>query len=1042
MILIRNLVLISVCCRLLPAQTVSTSQFNIQRTAATTNETTLTQSNVSNLHLQGSFAVDGAVYAQPLIIDGVNIGGATRVLIVATVWDGNATADGGSLYAFDADKPGTSPIWHVNLVTPPTTGDGCLATPVVDTGNAIVYAVCQDAAYRMWLYALNLADGSTYQAANQITCTYSGVTMMDHVEGVRTGLLLYGGQIYFGASAVLTGDEVTDGSRGWVFEYNAATLAQTNCMTVVPHLVSGIGGAGIWQAGVGFAVDSGGSIRFGTGNGVWNGPVGDYGESIMKLSANLSVLDYFTPADWATLNSGDTDQDAGGIMVAGSHLFQWGKSGILWVDPAGGLNGSGGSAAQSWDTGLSNGRYTSTVIGSMAFGNNVLYLSGSGPNAVGPIKAYTWNGSTFNTTPAAISANTYSRPGARLSYSSNGSIASTELLWAITAAGPVISYTVPGTLRVFNASTLSELWNSDSSSGNAMGFASKFVQPTIADGKIYAATSSKAVVVYGLLATPTVTFTGAPASAPYNSTFTVSSSTNASTTAVITASGACSISGNTVTMTSGTGTCTLTATWAADSNYTSTTATQSTTASKIAPTVTFTGAPASAPDNSIFTVSSSTNASTTAVITASGACSISGNRVTMTSGTGTCTLTATWAADSNYTSATATQSTTASGSSSAPWPNGYSYQATFTVAAGQVPSAQTNFPALISGTFTDFATTANGGRISNTCTQTVGNNLTSVPCDLIFTSDAAGTMLLNWEFETWTPATGAVNLWVNVPNLSNGTVIYAWYGQPSVTTPQTTPSATWSSNFMAVYHLKENPAGAAPQMNDSTANANHATMNGAVQASQQQPGEIDGSVNFEGNTWASIANPANFSFERTDSFSLSGWFKLASNAVGTLFSKFPAVPSAGWLLLQQPSASDPTLGLWLFGSSQSSWAWGETPPVTMGAWHYVVATYSGTSTVAGMRIYVDGVNQLLAIRGNTLTSSMVNTLAPAINGRAGPNQMSTASMDELRVSTKGVVFSPAWVTASYNNQSKPGTFFTVVTGLTNRRSRQKGCAGG
>ena len=122
-----------------------------------------------------------------------------------------------------------------------------------------------------------------------------------------------------------------------------------------------------------------------------------------------------------------------------------------------------------------------------------------------------------------------------------------------------------------------------------------------------------------------------------------------------------------------------------------------------------------------------------------------------------------------------------------PWPNGYNYQATFTVAAGQVPSAQTNFPALISGTYADFATTANGGRISNTCTQTVGNNATAVPCDLIFTSDAAGTMLLNWEFETWAPATGAVNIWVNAPNLSNGTVIYAWYGQAAVTTLQTTP---------------------------------------------------------------------------------------------------------------------------------------------------------------------------------------------------------------------------------------------------------------
>ena len=64
---------------------------------------------------------------------------------------------------------------------------------------------------------------------------------------------------------------------------------------------------------------------------------------------------------------------------------------------------------------------------------------------------------------------------------------------------------------------------------------------------------------------------------------------------------------------------------------------------------------------------------------------------------------------------------------------------------------------------------------------------------------------------------------------------------------------------MAVYHLKESPAGTAPQMNDSTSNGNSATMNGTVLATQQQPGEIDGSVNFEGNTWASLANPANFS---------------------------------------------------------------------------------------------------------------------------------------------------------------------------------------
>ena len=363
------------------------------------------------------------------------------------------------------------------------------------------------------------------------------------------------------------------------------------------------------------------------------------------------------------------------------------------------------------------------------------------------------------------------------------------------------------------------------------------------------------------------------------------------------------------------------------------------------------------------------------------------------------------------------------------WPNGYGYQATFTVAAGQVPSAQTNFPALISGTFADFATTANGGRISNTCTQTVGNNATSVPCDLIFTSDAAGTVLLNWEFETYAATTGAVNIWVNAPNLNTGTVIHAWYGQPSVTTLQTTPSATWGSNFMAVYHLKENPAGAAPQLNDSTANGNNATMNGTQLASQQQPGEIDGSVNFEGDTWAGIANPANFSFERTDSFSLSGWLKLRRIRRGRCYRSSRGRIRAG-RCCSSPAQRPPFRSV-CSARTQPPVCSRRRRNVTIGSWHYVVATYSGTSTVAGVKIYVDGVNQTLTTLSNNLTTSIVNNVTPVINGRAGPSSMSSNSMDELRISTKGVVFSPAFVTATFNNQSQPGTFFAAVTGLIN-----------
>ena len=87
-------------------------------------------------------------------------------------------------------------------------------------------------------------------------------------------------------------------------------------------------------------------------------------------------------------------------------------------------------------------------------------------------------------------------------------------------------------------------------------------------------------------ATPTVTFTGAPATAAFNSSFVVAASTNASTIATMTAAGSCVILGNTVTMTSGTGSCNLTAAWPADSNYLAASATQSTLAVKAASTTT------------------------------------------------------------------------------------------------------------------------------------------------------------------------------------------------------------------------------------------------------------------------------------------------------------------------------------------------------------------------------------------------------------------------------------------------------------------------
>ena len=88
---------------------------------------------------------------------------------------------------------------------------------------------------------------------------------------------------------------------------------------------------------------------------------------------------------------------------------------------------------------------------------------------------------------------------------------------------------------------------------------------------------------------PTVSFTGAPLSAAYQSMFTVAASSNSSSTPTFTATGPCTINTSTlgVTMTSGTGTCVLRANWAADDTYSKATAIQRTMATKITSLITW-----------------------------------------------------------------------------------------------------------------------------------------------------------------------------------------------------------------------------------------------------------------------------------------------------------------------------------------------------------------------------------------------------------------------------------------------------------------------
>jgi hypothetical protein len=154
------------------------------------------------------------------------------------------------------------------------------------------------------------------------------------------------------------------------------------------------------------------------------------------------------------------------------------------------------------------------------------------------------------------------------------------------------------------------------------------------------------------------------------------------------------------------GTHQLAVTYAAQGTFPAATATSTLTISPIAPTVTFTGAPATASFGSTFTVATTTNSSAVATIIASGSCTIAGTTVRMTSGIGVCSLTANWTADGSYLAATASQSTTASKAVSAttitadmPNPSsvGSSVALGFTVSGVSTPTGTFTIASSISG---------------------------------------------------------------------------------------------------------------------------------------------------------------------------------------------------------------------------------------------------------------------------------------------------------------------------------------------------------
>src|SRR2546423_2850560 len=290
--------------------------------------------------------LEATAYAEPLLVG--------HTLLVAT--------ENNTIYAFD-DRTGTQ-LWSKNLApglgqavptrNPPlpcgnVNPIGITGTPVADAAAGVLYAVgliwdgTTAASVHYELFASDLNNSGALLWHEQVPA--SGTANFDpKIQSQRGALALNGGTVYipFGGRY---GDCGT--YHGWVAGAAAARTGPgpiSTFMLPTPNAPNGADDAGGFWAASGSAIDGQGNVYVTSGNTRCSGscPNFNYGESVIKLSSSLGLLDYFAPSNYATLNANDTDLGGQGpSLLSGGLIFQVGKDGdgfLLRTTNLGGAN--------------------------------------------------------------------------------------------------------------------------------------------------------------------------------------------------------------------------------------------------------------------------------------------------------------------------------------------------------------------------------------------------------------------------------------------------------------------------------------------------------------------------------------------------------------------------------------------------------------------------------------------------------------------------------------------------------------------------------
>jgi polyvinyl alcohol dehydrogenase (cytochrome) len=275
--------------------------------------------------------LDALVYAAPLVYN-------NRVYVAT---------EGNTIVALDLATGGV--VWSKHLAAPldqaaagvPT---GCrlniaivgiTGTPVIDPSTNTIYAVLQTGPTPG--HALVGLDTETGAGKVLASADPPGADTASQFN--RPALALGNGRVYiaYGKADCNT-----------FYQGKLVSLRTDGTAPLVYTVPSRFRGS-LWATS-GPAIDGDGSVWIGTGNGAapMPGALPDHTTSVIKLSPTLQELGYFTPSNWAALNTAGRELgSAGPLLLPNDLVFAAGKNGTAYLFRQSSPPGVGGELASA-----------------------------------------------------------------------------------------------------------------------------------------------------------------------------------------------------------------------------------------------------------------------------------------------------------------------------------------------------------------------------------------------------------------------------------------------------------------------------------------------------------------------------------------------------------------------------------------------------------------------------------------------------------------------------------------------------------------------